>query len=170
MDAASLLVDAYGRIPEIVADAVEGLSLDELLEPPAEGANPIGWLAWHIARVEDHQTSPLLGLEQLWVLEDVGPRFGLASDPSNLGYGHGPAEVAAVRPESADALLGYLDAVSTRLVGRLGSLGAEELDRIVDERWDPPVSMGARLVSVLADCLEHAGQAAYLRGLLLRAT
>jgi hypothetical protein len=142
MDAASLLVDAYGRIPGIVTAAVDGLSHDELLGAPAEGANPIGWLAWHIARVEDHQTSPLFGLEQLWVLEDVGPRFGLASDPSNLGYGHGPAEVAAVRAESTDALLGYLDAVSGRLTG---------------------------LVSVLADCLEHAGQAAYLRGLLLRA-
>jgi len=41
-----------------------------------------------------------------------------------------------------------------------------ELDRIVDRRWDPPVTVGVRLVSVADDCLQHAGQAAYARGLL----
>ena len=43
-----------------------------------------------------------------------------------------------------------------------------DLGRIVDERWDPPVTLGVRLISVISDGLQHAGQAAYVRGLAER--
>ena len=48
----------------------------------------------------------------------------------------------------------------------LSRVTSEELDRVVDRRWDPPVTAGVRLVSVVGDCLQHLGQAAYVRGLL----
>jgi len=91
---------------------------------------------------------------------------GLDPDPANSGYGHTPEQVASVRPESAGALTGYLDAVHTRVVAFLEGLDADDLDRIVDRRWDPPVTLGVRLVSIADDGLQHAGQAAYVRGLL----
>jgi hypothetical protein len=37
---------------------------------------------------------------------------------------------------------------------------------VVDASWDPPVTLGVRLVSVISDDLQHAGQAAYLRGMI----
>jgi hypothetical protein len=40
-----------------------------------------------------------------------------------------------------------------------------DLDRVVDKRWDPPVTLGVRLVSVVDDDAQHVGQAAYVRGL-----
>ena len=51
-------------------------------------------------------------------------------------------------------------------VAYLATVAPEDLDRVVDERWDPPVTLGVRLVSVLSDDLQHAGQAAYARGLI----
>ncbi|HEU5151096.1 MAG TPA: DUF664 domain-containing protein [Iamia sp.] len=166
MDVAELLIESYGRVPDLVRSAVEGLSAEDLARPPAEGANTIGWLTWHLIRVQDHHVSELLDEEQVWVGGDVAGRFGLAPDPDDTGYGHSAGEVRAVRPDGPDAVLAYLDAVWDRTRAYLAGLTADDLDDVVDERWDPPVTRGVRLVSVVDDCTQHAGQAAYARGLL----
>jgi Protein of unknown function (DUF664) len=166
MDTSALLLDLYGRTPPIVADAVDGLDRDQLAWAPAPGANSIAWLVWHLTRVQDHHVSELLDEEQIWSKGEWAARCGLAPDPHNTGYGHGPDQVAAVRPDGPGVLLGYLDEVEARTRRMLEGLSESELDRIVDKRWDPPVTLGVRLISIADDCLQHAGQAAYLRGLL----
>jgi hypothetical protein len=166
MDSAPLLLEFYGRIPPLAAAAVKGLDRDQLCRAPEPGANTIGWLVWHLARVQDHHVSELLETEQIWVEGDWAGRCGLEPDPSNTGYGHSAEEVRAVQPESADVLLGYLRAVDARTRTMLESLAPGDLDRVVDERWDPPVTLGVRLVSIADDSLQHVGQAAYVRGLL----
>jgi uncharacterized damage-inducible protein DinB len=123
---------------------------------------------WHLTRVQDDHVADLLGQEQLWVSGDWAGRFGLAPDPGNSGYGHSPAQMAEVRPESADALADYFDAVAARTREFLRGLKTDDLDRVVDERWDPPVTLGVRLVSIVNDDDQHIGQAAYVRGLLPR--
>ena len=40
-----------------------------------------------------------------------------------------------------------------------------ELARIVDENWEPPVTASVRLVSIIDDCAQHLGQAAYIEGI-----
>ncbi|WP_432981804.1 mycothiol transferase [Dactylosporangium sp. CA-233914] len=162
-----LLVEGYGRLPDLVRGAVEGLSADQLHWAPGPGANSIGWLVWHLTRVQDdHITELLDGAQQLWVTGDFAKGFGLEARAHDTGYGHTPQRVAGVRPESAKALLSYFEAVHERTHAFVAQLKEEDLDRIVDERWDPPVSLGVRLVSVLDDDVQHAGQAAYVRGLL----
>jgi hypothetical protein len=166
MDVAGVYMDLYGRVPPLARDAVAGLPLPRLTEAPSPGANPIAWLVWHLARVQDHHIAELLDEDQLWVGGDWAGRFGLDADPSNTGYGHTAEEVATVRPDSPEVLLDYLEAVDMRTHAFLSGLQPSDLDRIVDRRWDPPVTLGVRLVSVADDCLQHAGQAAYARGLL----
>lgn len=166
MDVAGLLLEMYGRIPPLARYAVEGADLDTLVTAPAPGTNPVAWLVWHLTRVQDHHVAELLDDDQVWVSDGWASRFGLDPDPSNTGYSHSPAEVAAVRPDSPAALLDYLDAVQARTTKMLEGLQPADLDRIVDRRWDPPVSLGVRLVSIADDCSQHAGQAAYVRGLL----
>ncbi len=166
MDIASLLLELYGRVPPLARDAVSGVDIDQLTDSPAPGANTIAWLIWHLARVQDHHVSELLDTDQLWVAERWARLFGLDPDPSNTGYGHSADLVPSVRPERPGVLLEYLDAVDGRTRRMLRNLLPEELDRIVDRRWDPPVTLGVRLVSIADDCLQHAGQAAYVRGLL----
>ena len=165
MDVGALLLELYGRIPPLARDAVESADLATLLAPPAPGANPIAWLVWHAARVQDHHMAEILDTEQVWVGSDWARRFGLEPDPHNMGYGHTPGEVAAVRPERPEALIAYLDAVDQRTRAFLEHVTATDLDRIVDRRWDPPVTLGVRLVSIADDSLQHLGQAAYVRGL-----
>ena len=166
MDVAAVFLELYGRIPPLARDAVDGVDLDRLTEPPSPGTNPIAWLVWHLARVQDDHVADLLGVDQLWVGGDWARRFGLEPDPENTGYGHSADEVAAVRPEGPEVLLDYLEAVDVRTRAMLAALVPADLDRIVDRRWDPPVTLGVRLVSIADDSLQHAGQAAYVRGLL----
>jgi hypothetical protein len=166
VDVSSLLLELYSRIPALARNVVGGVDLGTLLEPPGPGANPIAWLVWHSARVQDHHVAELVDSDQIWIQNDWARRFGLEPDPSNTGYGHSAEDVAAVRPVRPAALLEYLDVVDRRTRVLLDSLIPGELDRIVDEDWDPPVTLGVRLVSVADDCLQHLGQAAYVRGLL----
>ena len=166
MDVAELLLELYGRIPSLARHAAAGLDVSRLTDPPSPGANTIAWLLWHAARVQDHHVAELLGEDQIWVGDGWAGRFGLEPDPSNTGYGHGPEDVARVRPQNADVLIDYLDAVDARTRAMLAQLAAADLDRIVDRRWDPPVTLGVRLVSIADDDLQHLGQAAYVRGLL----
>lgn len=166
MDSASLLVELYGRFPPLAHHAIEGLSREELVTQPAPGANTIAWLVWHVARVQDHHVSEILETRQVWMEGTWAERFGLDPDPSNTGYGHAPADVRAVAPVLPRDPEDYLGAVQERTVPWLRALTAEDLDRVVDTRWDPPVTMGVRLVSIADDALQHLGQATYVRGLL----
>jgi uncharacterized damage-inducible protein DinB len=166
MDIAALLDELFGRIAEHVHEAVDDLDAATLVTTPSPGANSIAWLVWHLTRVQDHHVSELLGEPQVWVTGPWAPRFQLAPDPDNTGYGHTPDEVGDVRPDGADALVGYYEAVAARTSAYLATLGPDDLDRIVDERWDPPVTLGVRLVSIADDDIQHGGQAAYVRGLL----
>ena len=160
------MADLYGRIPDRVRQAVEGLHAEQLAWAPASGANSIGWLVWHLTRVQDHHVSALLDGEQVYIRDGWAARLGRDPDPHDTGYGHSAAEVASVRPPTADVLLGYYDAVHARTVAFIDGLRDDDLERVVDRRWDPPVTMRVRLVSVADDDLEHAAQAAYVRGLL----
>lgn len=166
MDVAALFLELYGRIPPLARDAIDGVDLATLTKSPSPGANTIAWLIWHSARVQDHHVAELLDADQIWSSGDWARSFRLDPDPSNTGYGHTPPDVVAVRPERPEVLLEYLDEVDRRTRTMLESVTPAELDRIVDRRWDPPVTLGVRLVSVADDCLQHLGQAAYLRGLL----
>ena len=166
MDAIAVLTEAFSRIPDEARRAVRGLTPAQLVEAPAEGANTIGWLVWHLARGQDAQVAAVAGTEQVYASGSWAARFGLDADPGDTGYGHGPDEVLAVRPESAQALLDYLDAVHAATLRFLSTLADDDLDRVVDDAWDPPVTLGVRLVSILDDDVQHAGQAAYVRGLL----
>ncbi len=112
--------------------------------------------------------SELGGQAQIWTSGEWAERCGLEPDPSNTGYGHSPEDVRAVHPDGPEVLLGYLGEVDARTRRYLEGLKAADLDRVVDRRWDPPVTLGVRLVSIADDCLQHAGQAAYVRGLLQR--
>ena len=168
MRSRDLLLYAYDQIQETLRRAVEGLTPGQLSARVGPGANPIGWLAWHLLRVQDDHVAEVAGREQVWTAEGFAERFGLPFPASATGYGFGPEEVAATKVPSADLLLEYGAAVHARTAEFLRGLSDEDLDRVVDERWDPPVTLGVRLVSVIGDDLQHAGQAAVLRGFLER--
>jgi uncharacterized damage-inducible protein DinB len=166
MEVHELLVELFGRVSGHVHGVLADLDTDELLAAPATGTNPIAWLIWHLTRVQDHHMAEIMERDQIWVEGGWARRFGLDPDPQNHGYGHTPAQVASVRPESPTVLITYYDAVAARTREFLDTVTAADLDRVIDRRWDPPVTLGVRLVSIADDDIQHAGQAAYVRGLL----
>ena len=89
-------------------------------------------------------------------------------DPSNDGRGHSSEQVTQIAPDGPAPLLAYHDAVHGRTTRYLTAVDAAELDRIIDRSYDPPVSVGVRLVSVISDNIQHAGQARYIRGIVDR--
>jgi len=163
-----LMTDAFGRVQEAVHAVLVGAG-PELLEYRADSeANTIAWLVWHLSRVQDSHVADLVGEPQLWLSAGWHKRFNLPFPAAATGYGQTAADVAAVRA-GTDLLLGYFDAVHERTIGFLGTLHENDFSRIVDTRWTPPVTLAVRLVSVIGDDLEHAGQAAFVRGLGMRA-
>lgn len=167
MDVADLLADGLTRVQQGVERVLDGIG-DALTWQPDPDSNTIGWLVWHLSRVQDDHIAEVAGTEQEWISGGWQRRFGLPLDTYDTGYGHTPEQVSAVHVE-ADLLHGYHRAVSERSIAWVRTVTSTDLDRIVDENWDPPVTLGVRLVSVLSDDLQHLGQAAYLRGLAARA-
>jgi uncharacterized damage-inducible protein DinB len=172
MTIAELLTDAFGRIRETVHRAVDGLTAGQLTYRPEPGANSIAWLVWHLTRIQDDHIADVAGTGQVWTSGASGStwadRFGLPFAASATGYGDGPEAVAAVQVKSGELLTAYYDAVHQQTLGYIQGLTEADLDRVVDKSWDPPVTLGVRLVSVISDDLQHAGQAAYLRGIIER--
>jgi uncharacterized damage-inducible protein DinB len=160
-----VLLDLFGRLPRLVRSAVRNLSPEQLAYAPTERANTIAWLVWHMTRVQDDHVADVRGTEQVWD-GDWASRFGLPPGTLDTGYGYTPEQVATVRPQSWRTLVEYYDAVHARTIAYLEHLTDDDLDRVVDDRWDPPVTLGVRLVSVADDDAQHVGQAAYLRGLI----
>jgi Protein of unknown function (DUF664) len=163
-----LLTDGFGRIRETVHSVVDGLTAEQLAYRADPDANSIGWLVWHLTRVQDDHVADVAGSDQVWLVDGWQQRFGLPLDPLATGYAHGSDEVSAVRVESPALLIGYHDAVYESTVRFVDGLSDDDLDRVVDAAWDPPVTLGVRLVSVLSDDLQHVGQAAFVRGLVER--
>lgn len=168
MTSAQLLTDAFGRIREEVHHVVDSLKPDELAYRVDAGANSVAWLVWHLSRVQDDHVAEVANLPQVWIEHGWAERFGLPLNETDTGYGHNSAEVAKVRVDSGELLTGYYDAVYQLTVDYVSTLTDDDLPMIVDRSWDPPVTLGVRLVSVISDGLQHVGQAAFVRGILLR--
>jgi Protein of unknown function (DUF664). len=163
-----ILTEAFDRISGVVHSALTGASVEVLTFRVDPGANSMAWLIWHLTRVQDGHVADLLGAEQVWTAGGWVDRFNLPFDPEATGYRQSAGDVAAVRA-GAELLAGYYDAVHTRTIDYLGTLTEPDFARIVDTSWDPPVTLAVRLVSILSDDLQHAGQASYVRGLAMRA-
>jgi hypothetical protein len=165
MDSKDVLIEGYSRIPQILGMALDGLTAEQLAVRLQDDANSIAWLVWHLTRVQDDHVAEVAGTEQVWTANGWADRFALPLDRGDTGYGHSAEKVRVVRAD-ADLLAGYLDDVVEATRAYVSGLTDADLDRVVDERWDPPVTLGVRLVSVVGDDLQHLGQAALVRGLL----
>ena len=167
--AQELLRDAFTRLIEHVDEITDGLTDQQSSYRPSPNANSIAWLLWHSARVQDVQVADIAGVEQVWTRDGWVKRFGLDLPRDDTGYGHSPEDVAKVQAP-AELLAGYYRAVHKLTLEYIASITPDELSRVVDSHWDPPVTASARLVSIIDDCAQHLGQAAYVLGIAHRRT
>lgn len=160
--ARDLLIDSFTRVREMVVELTDDLTEEAATYRPGPQANSISWLLWHLTRIQDDHVAALARVEQAW--PTWRERFGLPFSDWDTGYGHTGEEVAAVRT-TGDLLAAYHADVHALTMRYLESITADELTRVVDTQWDPPVTASVRLVSVLGDVYQHLGQAAYVDGL-----
>lgn len=169
--ATDLLLDAFERVHEEIPQILDGLSVEDLLWRPDADANSIGWLIWHLTRVQDDH---LVGVarecgrprEQVW--PSWRARFDVPYDVADIGYGHTTEDVAAFGLDDPALLTGYHAEVHALTTEVLRQLQPEDYRTVVDTSWTPHVTAASRLVSVVNDVTAHVGQAAYLKGLLER--
>ncbi|HLY64840.1 MAG TPA: DUF664 domain-containing protein [Chloroflexota bacterium] len=167
MDSKDVLIDTYGRIQRILEMSLKELTAEQLLYRPDAQSNTIAWCAWHLTRVQDHHLSDLAHIEQAWMADGWHAKFDKPADPGDTGQGYSPDQVAAIKPSSSQLLVDYHNAVLARSTKYIQGLRPADLDVVLNEpRWNPMPTVGVRLVSVAADNLQHAGQLAYLRGLV----
>jgi Protein of unknown function (DUF664) len=173
MTSAGLLVDAFDRIRSTVGQTVADLDSGQLARRVAPDANPVGWLVWHLIRVQDDHVAAAFDVPQVWSAGGWATRFGLRASSMETGYGHTSEQVdaisagiAAAGMPGADLLAEYHDATYEQTVALVSGITDADLDRVVDRFWRPPVTLGVRLVSVINDDMQHAGQAAFVRGIL----
>jgi hypothetical protein len=167
MTANEVLLEAFSRLPDLVEAAVDGLPDEQLAARIDPEANSVAWLVWHLARVQDDHVGGAFDHEQVWTAQGWAARFDLPLAVHDIGYGHTADHAGSVRA-GAELLTEYYGAVHARTLELLATVSAEDLDRVVDRSFDPPVTLGVRLVSVLQDVVQHAGQAAFARGVLDR--
>ena len=164
MEWQQLIIDIYVRISQVLDRALEGLTQDDLNQQPNPDSNSMGWLAWHLTRVQDRAIADLAGEEQLWIKDEWHSRFIRPADPQDVGVGHNSEDLAAFISPDAQTLLAYHHAVLERSKHYINNLSQTDLDRELDHPRYPRV--GLRLLAIISDNLQHAGQVAYVRGLL----
>ena len=166
--AREILRDSFTRLIEHVDALTESLSDEVSFFRPAtvsgQQANSIAWLIWHSARIQDAQLADVAGVEQVWFRGGWVDRFALDLPRDAHGYGHTADEVGKVRAPG-NLLASYYHAVHRMTLEYVAGVTDEELARIVDQNWNPPVTASVRLVSIIDDCAQHLGQAAYIRGI-----
>jgi uncharacterized damage-inducible protein DinB len=172
MRSADLIADAFGRVRETVIDTLYGLTPEQLSYRVDVDANPIAWLVWHLTRIQDDHLAAAYGVPQVWSEGGWAARFGLQPGTMETGYGHNRVQVAALCDAVAGTglLADYHEATYQQTIKLVSGITDADLDRVVDTSWRPPVTLGVRLVSVINDDMQHAGQAAFVRGIVLRAS
>lgn len=163
-----VLIDAFERVAQQIPAVLDGLTDEQLCWAPDEQGNSIGWLVWHLTRVQDDHLAGVGDCEQVWQSAGFADRFALPYDRKDIGYGHSAAQVRSFVAPEPGLLAAYHHATHELTVQVVRGLDTAGFARIVDRRWTPPVTAAVRLVSVVNDTTQHVGQAAYLRGLLDR--
>ena len=161
-----ILTSGYEGVLRTLTYTLDGLNEDDLNWQPKPDCNSIGWLAWHLTRWHDVMVSNLMEEEQLWIKEGWYEKFGREADERDSGMGDKAEDLAKFTSPGGKTLLGYQEAVLERSKCFFPKLSQQDLDKVFEGTpFKPPPTWGMMLMGTLSDSLQHAGQAAYVRGL-----
>ncbi len=144
---------------------INDLTPEEVAWRPAGEANSIGFILWHMARVEDAWVQrPIQGKKHLWVSDGWAVKFGMPEDQRDMGHGYTVQQLDAFKTPSLDLLMGYSDAVRKATLAFL-----ETWDPVKDNR-DVKAAYGTITVkdvfaTLIWELNQHGGQVAYVKGL-----
>lgn len=162
---AETLRSAFNEYLSQLKRAVDGITVSEAYSQPSPNSNHIGWLVWHMARVEDRWINRiLLGVTEEWNSGGWDTRFGL--DPESNGAGQSLEEVLAMPQIPVSELLEYYEAVRARSIAYLDTVKDADLER----EYEHPrfgVITGSWIVGhIIVEESQHTGQVALIRGMI----
>lgn len=172
MDAIDVLSDLAARPLQALDYFWADLHPSRINDRPGGHPNSIAWLLWHSARETDAQIAPLAATQEIWTAQGFAQRFGFDGQDLgalDMGYGQDRAAAEAITVpathEGKHLLREYLEAVYEHLGEWISTLDESDLDRVIDRGYDPPVTLGVRVISVIDDAAQHVGQAAHIAGM-----
>ncbi len=164
MNLTAFIEESLTKQQESLLQEVQDLTPTELAWRAGPKANPIGWMLWHMVRVEDMwiqffaQKKP-----ELWESQGWHKKFNLPT--RDTGFGHTPEQVATFPVLNLKELLAYSDAVRASTLDYLRNLSPEAFAVIPREKR-PEMSMGSIYRQIIGELYQHLGQIAYLKGLV----
>ena len=164
MDLNEFIVDALEKEQESLSEAVGDLTPEELAWRAGPEANPIGWILWHMLRVEDMWFQFFIQRRnEIWERESWHEKFGLPTRDN--GFGHTSEQVAGFPALDLQELLRYGEAVRRATLEYLETLSPEDYDAVPREQR-PEMTVGAIFRQIVGELYQHQGHIAYLKGLL----
>lgn len=162
---ASTLFSAFDEFFTELKRALEGINDEEAYTQPSPGSNPIGWLVWHMARVEDHWINGMFcGNEHQWTRGGWDKKFGMPSEGN--GARLSIEQVMAMPRIGLTDLIAYYDAVRAETSQVIRSLTDEQLAKSIEHPRKGPITGSWIIGHVIVEESQHAGQVAMIRGIL----
>ena len=155
---------ALSQEHQFLTEAVQDLTPQELAWRAGPEANPIGWILWHMLRVEDFWVQFFAQRQlELWERDGWHQKFGLPT--RDTGFGHTTEQVASFPALDLSELLKYGEAVRASTLAYLRGLGPADFQVIPRERR-PDMSIGGMFRQIVGELFQHQGHIAYLKGLV----
>ncbi len=160
----AFLEESLKREHEARLKEAQDLTPPEMLWRPGPQANPIGWILWHVTRVEDFWIQFFIQQKlELWEREGWHQKFNLPTRDN--GFGHTPEQVAQFPALDLKELLANGDAVRQGTVEYLHTLSPDQFESVPRQRR-PEMTVGAVFLQITGEFYQHLGHIAYLKGLL----
>ena len=146
--------------------AVDGLTPAELRWQPTLVSNPISWIVWHMARVEDRWVNRVLrGDVELWIRDGWHEKFGMSEEAH--GYGETETQVWAMPDVAMSDVMAYFDAVQRSTATHLEQMTSADIEATyVHPRKRTDLTGAWILGHILVEESQHLGQIAYIRGMI----
>ena len=156
--------NTLAREQDFLMEAVQDLTPEELVWRATPEANPIGWMLWHMLRVEDMWIQFYTQFQpELWERDGWNEKFGLSVRDN--GFGHAQEQVTNFPPLDLSELLRYGAAVRAKTLEYLGELQPEDFEVVPRERR-PDFSVASMFRQIIGEFYQHTGQIAYVKGLI----
>ena len=155
--------DAFNTEHEYLMDALGDLTADELMWRAGPEANPIGWILWHMTRIEDMWFQFFIQSQtEIWERDGWNEKFGLPTRDN--GFQHTLEQVADFPAYDLSEMTRYGEAVRSATLAYLKTVTSEQMDEVPREAR-PEMSVGRIFRQVIGEIYQHQGHIAYLKGL-----
>ena len=154
--------------------AIGGLTAEELAWQAGPNANPIGFIFWHITRVEDRLVLVFAqGKTDVWGRDGWYERWGIPADTTGLEYL--PERLASFPLPPLSEMKAYSETVRHETLTYLGNLKAADFEVRPSGTPYPECkaavaffqnyTVGQMFCQLIGEANQHLGQVAYIRGL-----